>query len=47
MKVKELIDLLYQCNWDYEVFIDYSSPITTVEEYKVITDPEENRVSIG
>ena len=47
MTVKELIDFLYKCDWDYEVYIDYSSPLTTVEQYKVVTEPERNRVSLS
>lgn len=47
MTVKELIDLLYKCNMNYEVRInDQDIDTITIEEIKSVTDENNSRVSI-
>jgi hypothetical protein len=47
MTVKELIDYLYKCNMDYELYInneEVTSPI--IEEIRDVTDENNSRVVI-
>ena len=47
MTVKELIDYLYKCNMDYEVYIDGQGlDSSIIEEIKDITDEKQSRVVI-